>query len=169
MKVFLYAATSADGFIATKNGDSEWVSDIDAFNFESKIKEIGCIVLGRRTFDQYQGEIYPVADITNIVMTTNHSLLSTEENVIYAYSPDDALEKANNNGHNQVLVIGGGTTNGLFYKDNLIDEIFIDIHPLALGNGIKIFENVERADNLELINQKPLGEGQLYLHYKMIK
>lgn len=64
-------ATSIDGYIAKKNGDSDWVSEVDAANFEQKIKEMGCIIVGRKTFDQYQGDLYPVPDVTNIVLSSN--------------------------------------------------------------------------------------------------
>ena len=47
-------AISVDGYVAKKDGDSDWVSPVDSVNFEQKIKETGCLIVGRRTFDQYQ-------------------------------------------------------------------------------------------------------------------
>lgn len=169
MKVILYMAISIDGFVAKKNGDSDWVSEIDSVNFEQKIKEVGCIVVGRRTFDQYQGDLYPVEGVTNIVLTSDVSLKSKKNNVVYVQSPNDAIRIAQEKNHDKALLIGGGTTNGLFLQEGLIDEMFLSVHPLILGDGIKLFENSEKDISLKLISQKELGEGLVQLHYRVIK
>jgi len=169
MKVTLYMAISIDGFIAKKDGDSDWVSPVDSANFEQKIKEKGCIIVGRRTFDQYRGDLYPVKNVLNIVLTSSSSQKSGEDNVAYAQSPSEAVKIAQEKGHEQALLIGGGTTNGLFLKEYIIDEVFLSVHPLILGDGIKLFEKVETDIKLELLDQKELGEGLMQLHYRVIK
>ena len=162
-------AISIDGFIAKKDGDSDWVSPVDSANFEQKIKEKGCIIVGRRTFDRYQGDLYPVKDVTNIVVTSNSSLKSEQDNVVYAQTPKEAIKLAQGRGHDKALLIGGGTTNGLFLKEGLIDEVFLSVHPLILGNGIKLFEGIETDLKLRFIDQKELGEGLAQLHYRVVK
>ncbi len=169
MKTILYIATSIDGFVAKKDGDSDWVSEADTVNFERKIKEIGCVVVGRRTFDQYRGEIYPVIGVDNIVLTSKSSLGADEENVVYVKSSSEAIRVAEVRGHHRVLIVGGGTTNGLFLKEGLIDEIFLSVHPLILGSGIKLFEGVEADIKLELIDHKKYEGGLVQLHYQVIK
>lgn len=169
MKVTLYMAISADGFIATKDGNSDWVSEKDSQNFENKIKEKGCIVVGHRTFDQYQGDIFPVKDALNIVLTLTNKNQRAAENVIYTNSPVQALQVASDKGLKEILLVGGGTTNGNFFKDNLIDEIFLTVHPLFLGSGIKLFEGAEKKLDIVFLDQTELGEGLVQLHYKVLK
>jgi len=159
-------AISIDGYVAKKDGDSDWVSEIDTKNFEREIKEKGCIILGRRTFKQYEGELYPVKDVTNIVLTTNSSIENSYPNVIYVNSPKEAIETATNKGHDEALLIGGGTTNGLFFKEGLIDEVILSVHPLILGDGIKLFEDVEKFLELQLLNTEEIGNGIIQLVYK---
>ena len=162
-------AISIDGFVAKKDGNSDWVSPVDSANFEQKIKEKGCIIVGRKTFDQYQGDLYPVKGVTNILVTSNSSLKSEQDNVVYAQTPREAIKLAQGRGHNEALLIGGGTTNGLFLKEGLIDEVFLSVHPLILGSGIKLFEGVETDIKLEFLDQGGLGEGLIQLHYQVIK
>ena len=71
-------AISADGFIAKKDGNSDWVSPVDTLNFERAIKENRCIIVGRKTFEQYKEELYPIEGVTNIVVTQNNSLKSDQ-------------------------------------------------------------------------------------------
>lgn len=169
MKVTLYMAMSIDGFIAKKDGDSDWVSPVDTANFEAKITEKGCIVLGRRTFDQYRGELYPVKGIANIVLTRNTSKGEEIEDTTFVTSPSDALKTAQDKGYSEVLLIGGGRANGSFLKENLIDEIFLSVHPLILGDGIKLFENCETKLDLEFLDERKLEEGLVQMHYKVNK
>lgn len=169
MKITLYMATSIDGFIAKKDGDSDWVSPVDSGIFEQKIKEKGCIVVGRRTFNQYHGELYPVKGVTNIVLTSNKTETDNADEAIYVSSPEEAVKAAQGKGHTEILLIGGGTTNGLFLKAGLIDEVFLSVHPLILGDGIKLFENSEVNLSLEKLEAKELDEGLTQLHYKVRK
>jgi dihydrofolate reductase len=168
MKVILYMAVSADGFIATKSGDSEWVSEVDVPIFDGKIKEFSCIILGNKTFQQFRGKYFPKKDAINIVVSGKRET-TPEDGVVFAESPVKALEMAKEKGFEKVLLIGGGHTNGSFLKENLIDEIYLDVHPLIFGEGIRVFEGFETSLNLEKINFEVLDKGQILLHYKVLK
>jgi dihydrofolate reductase len=169
MKVILYMAISIDGYIAKKDGDSDWVSEVDAKIFEEKIEEAGCIVVGRKTFDQYYDDLYPVKGVTNIVLTSDEERQDEDENVVFVSSTLEALQIAKDKKHEAVFLIGGGLTNTAFVQDNLVDEIFLSVHPVILGEGIKIFENFEKLVDIEFIDLKKLNEGLIQLHYKIIK
>lgn len=168
MKVILYMAVSVDGFVATRDGDSDWVSEVDQPIFNGKIKKIGCVAMGRITFDQYHGQLFPKKDALNIVVTSN-TVENKEEGVKFVKNPYEAVKTAEEAGFSELLVIGGGTVNGSFLKEKLIDEIFLDAHPLILGNGIKLFEDYENFLKVELLESSNLDGGQVLLHYKVIK
>ena len=168
MKVIQFNAISADGFIATKNGNSDWVSDVDTKLFEAKIKEIGCIVMGRKTFDQYHGELYPFKRVLNLVVTSDTSGRQEEE-TFFVNSPHEAINVAEQKGFKEILLIGGGTINGSFIEGGLVDEVFLDVHPLIIGEGINLFGGYKGKLDLKLLESKNLGKGQILLHYKVIK
>lgn len=163
-------ATSVDGFIAKKDGDSDWVSPDDTANFEKAMKDNGCIIVGRKTFDQYQGDIYPVKGVTNIVVTSDTSLKSDKPNVHFVTgSVEEIIRAIKQKGHDKALLIGGGTTNALFLKAGAIDEMILSVHPLILGNGIKLFESEEVDIKLRLISEARLEQGLVQIKYKIIK
>ena len=169
MKVTLYMAISIDGFIAKEDGDSDWVSEVDSKMFEKKIEEAGCIVVGRKTFEQYYGDLYPVGGATNIVLTNDATQQDKNENVIFVSSSKEALRVAEQKRHDKVLLIGGGHINGAFIQDNLVDEVFLSVHPLIIGEGIKIFENFRKQVDLDFVGLKEMEEGLVQLHYKIKK
>ena len=51
---------------------------------------------------------------------------------------------------------------------NLIDEYWILVHPVVLGSGKKLFENITNKVALKLIDTKTLGSGAVVLHYQKI-
>ncbi len=53
-------------------------------------------------------------------------------------------------------------------KDHLIDEFYISVIPVLLGDGIKLFQYNETASNLQLISAKSFEKGLVQLHYKTI-
>lgn len=166
MKVTLYNAISLDGFIATPEGNSDWVSEFDAPHFQEEIKKSKCVVIGSKTFNQFEGEIYPIKDILNIVMTKSPRLTSKYGNVIFTNStPQEVVKLAENRGYSSILLVGGGHMNGAWLSQDLIDEIIVDIHPLVLGKGIKLFESEEVFQNFEKASLKELEQGLVLIKF----
>jgi len=167
MKVILYMAISIDGFIAKKDENTKWVCDTDWGIFSKMVKDIGCIVMGRRTFE-VSGKDFPYDCELNIVATSKKSLKSESKNVIFTNKkPAGIIKLAKDKGFDKVLIIGGGKTNAAFLKDDLIDEIYLSVHPKILGTGIKIFEGGEIDVDLTLLGIKQLKQDLVQLRYKI--
>lgn len=133
------------------------------------VGRIGCVIVGRKTFEQYYGEIYPLKNVLNIVVTTRPSTEKKSKDVVFVSSPREALQVAKRRNYNEVLLVGGGHINGSFLAENLIDEIFLSIHPLILGSGIKLFEDCKKQVDLKSIGLKTIDHELVQLHYKVVK
>ncbi len=166
MKVVLYPAITLDGFIAKTDGDSDWVTDGDLF--EEKAQELGCVIVGKSTFDQFRGEIFPIENTVTYVVT--HSKISDVDDIHYVQGTAQyILDRIERDGHKNVLNAGGGEVNGLFASEGLLDEIIVDIYPLAFGEGIKLFGSYSIDLKLELLSSNQLKDGIIQNHYKVIK
>jgi len=144
------------------------VTQIGFLKQMQKISETGCIAVGRKTYEQYQEELYPVADVLNIVLTKDTTKKSAQSNVSFVTSVEEALQIAQEKGHNKVLLIGGGITNGTFLEKNKIDEIILSVHPIILGDGIKLFEDTTTELQLKLLKTQALSEGLVQLQYEVL-
>ena len=51
-------------------------------------------------------------------------------------------------------------------RENLLDELRLMIHPVVVGNGKRLFENVGDQKALELVDSKTFSTGVLYLAYQ---
>lgn len=167
MKITLHLAISADGFIAKLDGDSDWVAAADEVLFKNRVREAGCLVVGRRTFEQYQDSIYPVDGAINIVLTKNPALKI--DSAIPVDSPSKAVAIAKEKGCASILIAGGAHTSSAFLEAGLIDEIFFSVHPLILGTGISPFADVAFEKKVKLLDTKNLDDGLLELHYEVLK
>lgn len=167
MKITLHLAISADGFIAKSDGDSGWVAPADEVLFKNRAKEAGCLVVGKRTFEQYQGSIYPVEGAINIILTRHPD--ANIAGAVFADSPSAAVELAKEKGCVGILVAGGAHTSAAFLEAGLIDEIFFSVHPLILGEGINPFAGTAFVKSVKLLGSRNLDDGLLELYYEVLK
>jgi len=165
MKVILYMAISTDGYIAKENDDTNWVTDTDWGVFSKIVKDAGCIIMGRRTYEA-SGDAFPYNCKLNIVLTSDKKLHKETSNTLFtSKKPRQVIKIAEDKGFKKVLIIGGGNLNASFLKEKLIDEIYLSVHPKILVKGIKIFEGEEMDVNLKLLSVKKLTEDLVQLHY----
>ena len=73
---------------------------------------------------------------------------------------------AETKGYNELLLVGGSKLNGAFLEAGLIDEIILDIHPLILGSGIKLFSEVDALQKFTRVSVQELEQGQLLVRYQ---
>ncbi len=170
MKVILYMATSVNGYITKGEDDSSWVSDIDWQEFDRLLRESGIIVMGSRTYEQFTND-FPQEGALNVVMTHNPDLLSKQvKGAIFTdKTPTDVIKMAEEKGFTQIMLIGGMTLNTSFLKENLIDEIWLDVHPLLIGQGKTLFKELDIFEELQLFESRDLGTGQMLLKYRRQK
>jgi len=172
MKVILYIASTINGMAAQSDGNSDWVSAEDTASFNSKCREIGCVIMGRHTFDIFNDlptNDWPNAGGVHIILTSKPHLPSSHPSILLSSSPRAALDRAESIGKTSVVVSGGSQTFGSFMKENLVDEIFLDMEPLAFGEGMPLFAAGPFEHRLELLSTKLLSPHTLHLHYQVKK
>ena len=52
-------------------------------------------------------------------------------------------------------------------KENLIDEIILDVEPLIFGKGIKLFSEGNFEAKLELLEVRKISDNVVQLRYKV--
>jgi dihydrofolate reductase len=69
----------------------------------------------------------------------------------------------------RIAIIGGGDLNGRLAQLDVIDEIILDIEPVALGSGIRLFGNHDVQFKLELMESRRIGENTIQNRFAIIK
>jgi riboflavin biosynthesis pyrimidine reductase len=54
-------------------------------------------------------------------------------------------------------------------KEKLIDELYLFINPVAIGNGMTIFKDLNEVQKYTLIESKAFESGKILLRYEVKK
>ncbi|HEX8924116.1 MAG TPA: dihydrofolate reductase family protein [Patescibacteria group bacterium] len=169
MKISLFLAMTVNGYIAREDGDSDWVNDEESFTSACRRSDV--IIVGHNTFRQYQGDLYPIAGVLNVVFTHDPVLLktSTPDLIFTQKSPKELITDLEKDGRRELLIVGGSHLAASFLKENLITDIYLDVHPLMLGQGIKLCADCDFEAALTLLEVTKLSNGLVQLHYSVNK
>lgn len=157
-------AISIDWYIAKSDYSTDWVFDSDFAMLEEKLTQVDTIILWNTTFK----ETWAYDDVRNIVLSSEESV-SSDENVSFAKNTSEAMDLIKEQRGQDILIIGWWITNATLLKNKFIDEVIISIHPIILGKGIKLFENLEFLQQLETLSVKKYDDGLVHIHYKIKK
>jgi len=123
MNICAIAAISENNVIG-KDGDLPWKLPKDLEHFRSTTTGHP-MIMGRKTFDSFPS---PLPDREHIILTRNESLNSSNEQVNYVNSVDEAINLANEiTNKNTSFIIGGQSIYELFF-DYLDEMILTHVH-----------------------------------------
>lgn len=153
-------AISADGFIADSHDETPWSDDAWAA-FKEFINTRDVVLLGHRTYEIMTAQDEFVDGPEYIVATRNSQLNTGDFRKIEIQSVSD-IPKVD-----KIGVIGGGDFNGSLAKLGLLDEVILDVEPIILGNGKRLFGDYEAKLKLELIDSRKVGASTVQSRYRV--
>jgi len=128
-------------------------------------------LLGRKTFDIFAGywpeheDGWPgINDGTKYVMSKTLKK-SDWKNTVFLKSLAD-IKKLKNSKGPDIQVWGSGVLIQLLFKNNLVDELRLKIHPLTLGKGKKLFGKGTIPAAFILIKSLVTPSGVIIAYYK---
>ena len=162
---------SLNGYIAKTNGDSDWTSEENLQGFYEQAKNAGNIIMGRNTYlVALKYGYFPFPDALNVVVSSREIENKWGEKVMVTNKlPKEILEMLERRGFETAFLAGGGELNTSFAREGLIDEIYFDVEPVIIGEGIRVFREADFEMNLELLETKKLNQDTIQLHYKVVK
>ena len=129
------------------------------------------LLLGRKTFEMFASfwpeheDIWPgINDVTKYVVSKTMKK-SDWKNSVFLKSLAD-IEKLKNSKGSDIQVHGSGELTQLLLKNDLVDELWLKIHPLTLGKGKKLFDNGTNPAAFTLIESSVTPSGVIIANYK---
>jgi dihydrofolate reductase len=168
--------SSVDGK-TTKGNDNNiytWTSTEDQKYFFSLIKKNNLIIMGRETYNASKPAIKLEKGKLRIVLTRNSKNYFTEtvkgQLEFSEETPNRLINRLSNLGYKKALLVGGSIINGLFLKQNIVDELYLTVEPKIFGNGKNIVDDQSLNISMQLVSVKKLNNaGTLLLKYKINK
>jgi len=128
-------------------------------------------LLGRKTFDIFasywpeHADIWPgINDGTKYVMSRTMKK-SDWKNTVFLENPADIKNLKNSEG-SDIQIWGSGKLVQLLLKNDLVDELWLSIFPLTLGQGQKLFEDGAIPATFKLIETTATPSGVIMANYK---
>ena len=128
-------------------------------------------LLGRKTFEIFanywpeHADMWPgINDGTKYVLSKTMKT-SDWKNSVFLKSAAD-IEKLKNSTGSDIQVHGSGKLIQLLIKNDLVDELWLKIHPLILGKGKKLFDNGTIPSAFTLIENSITPSGVIMANYK---
>jgi dihydrofolate reductase len=176
-KIILNLATSLDGFIEGPNGETDWCIMDDDMHFDAFLESIDTIFYGRISFDAW-GNYQPgenADESEKLIWSAIHSkkkLVFSHQNreddnaVFISKNIAEEVAKIKEQDDKDIWLYGGANLIKTFIELNLIDVFKLSVHPIALGTGKPLFENLKRRMALKLISSKVFRSGVVELTYQ---
>jgi dihydrofolate reductase len=134
------------------------------------------LLLGRKTFEIWadywpkHADNWPgINDVTKYVMSKtvrkSDPIAIGWKNTVFLRSLAD-IEKLRNSKGSDIKVWGSGKFVQLLLKNDLVDELWLKIHPLTLGKGKKLFDNGPIPAAFALTESTVTPSGVIIANYK---
>lgn len=174
---------SLDGFVQGRDGkttllypafDELMASDL----MQEIIATTGAVVMGRTTYDRSQGDYTGYEFQVPLFIVTHKTPKTTakgeNDKLSITFVTDgvkSAIEKARTAaGDKNVVVVGGANVIQQCLNAGLVDELQVDLMPVLLGDGLRLFEHVETEQiRLEKIKVIEIPGGGLDISYQVLK
>jgi dihydrofolate reductase len=177
-KIIVYIATSADGYIARRNGSVDWLNRpriAGNYGMGSFYRSIDTILWGRKTYQvvlafQKQGSKGAAFDpkVKNYVFA-HQPLQAPGPHVEFVTEPIPAFTKRlRATPGKDIWMMGGAELIASFLDANGIDEFIIHVVPIFIGEGIPLIAPRHRSVRLALRSCRRYSDGVVRLHYAVL-
>jgi dihydrofolate reductase len=183
-KLLFFMHTSLDGFVAGPNGEMDWIKVDDAiFDFVGTMTDQADTALYGRVTYQMMESYWPTAGekpdaskhdiehsgwynkVTKVVLSKTMKETGQNNTKVISENISDNINKLKQQDGKNILIFGSPSASNSLLNEGLIDELWIFVNPILLGQGIPLFKDISKRVILSLIESKTFDIGVIALHY----
>ena len=172
-KLIFFMHTSLDGFVAGLKGEMDWINiDDEMFDFVATMTDKADTALyGRVTYEMMQS-YWPNAGkkpnaskhdkehsawynkVSKVVLSKTISEKGLDNTKVIGDQLADNINKIKKQDGKKILIFGSPTASHSLLSHGLIDEFWLFVNPVLLGQAIPLFKGVTETTKLKLIETK---------------
>jgi dihydrofolate reductase len=183
-KLIFFMHTSLDGFVAGLNGEMDWIIVDDAiFDFVGTMTDQADTALYGRVTYQMMESYWPTAgekpnaskhdiehsiwykNVSKIVLSKTIKEIGQNNTKVISENISDNINKLKHQDGKNILIFGSPSASNSILNEGLVDEFWIFVNPILLGQGIPLFKDISESVKLSLIETKTFDIGVIALHY----
>jgi dihydrofolate reductase len=176
-KVIYGAGVTLDGYIARPDGSVDFL--VLSKESEKLMRKffagLDTIIMGRKTAEasqrmaQESGEEPPKGPWKTYVFSRTRPPGKRDGMTWVNQPPAEFLAQIRKRRGKDIFLTGGGELARSFLQDDLIDEIYIGIEPLLIGEGIPLFPPGFPQREFKLVECKPYDNRSVALTYERVR
>lgn len=163
-KVIFYGAISLDGYLADAQQSLIWLDQVEPGeimkkSYEPFINRVDTMIWGRNSFDYVINNIpeFPYSNQQHYLFTS-HSVEPLANLQVVNGTPTQLVSKLIKEPGKDIWIVGGGGIVTELIEAGLVDELIIQVAPVLLGSGYRLFQNLTKPVNYELKATKQFGQ-----------
>jgi dihydrofolate reductase len=176
-KVVAGLAMTLDGVVEAPSGNWMRFDDEMSEVIAAGIAQSDAVLLGRRTYLEFAelwpklGGDVPMADYMNstpkyILSKTLEAPLAWAGSTLLSGDVTDEVPKLKRQLGRNIQVPGSPRLVRSLLREGLVDQLVLMIHPIVRGSGMRLFDDVGRQVDLDLVESRPLKSGVLLAIYE---
>ena len=186
-KLVSFMHISLDGFTTNSKDQMDWIiADEEMFEIAGQqTLKSDTAIYGRGTF-KIMEDYWPTAadqpnatkhdiehsawysSVQKIVVSKTLKGSEIKNAKIISENLPDEIRKLKKEDGNEIILFGSPTLTRSLMNENLIDEYWLFINPILLGQGNNLFKNLSHEIKLKLQMSKTFASGVICLHYSTI-
>jgi dihydrofolate reductase len=172
---------SLDGFCAGPKGEMDWIGLNDTIfaDVETLVERSGGAVYGRTTYGMMRGywpKVLTRPDSSARELrhaqwvekaekhTFSRTLDSSDWNNVHLHKDAQAIRALKQQPGGDLLIFGSPGLTHAFLGLDVIDEFWINLNPVALGQGVRYLDDAVKT-RLTLAGQRVFDNGVIRLNY----
>lgn len=185
--LIFFMHTSLDGFVAGPNGEMNWIKvDEEIFDFVGTMTDQADTALyGRATYEIMQG-YWPEAgnkpnaskhdkehsawynNVSKVVLSKTLSATGLTNTTIISGQLTENINTLKQQSGKNIIIFGSPGASQSLLNLGLIDEFWLFVNPIILGQGRPLFNNITGTTKLTLAGSKTFANGVIALHYQKV-
>ncbi|HEX6399433.1 MAG TPA: dihydrofolate reductase family protein [Actinomycetota bacterium] len=182
-KLLYVTNVSVDGYIEDEHGSIDWTEPDDEFYrfITDLVRPVGTYLYGRRLYESMAvWETDPTLADRSALMADFAGVWRAADKIVYSTTLDGvsttntrlerhldpASVRAMKASATSDLTVGGANLTAHALAAGLVDEYHLFVHPVLVGGGKPALPSDMRVE-LELLDERPFGNGVVYLRYRI--
>jgi dihydrofolate reductase len=179
-RIVAWLIISLDGVVESpESWSSPYLTDEVNMEIGAGVAQRGTVLLGRRTYQEmaaywpHQGSEVPFADYLNdshkyVVSATLDTLPWANSSLVTGDLAEEVAKLRQQPGGN-LQILGSPTLVRSLLRLGLLDELVLNVCPIVLGSGLRLFDQTSDRVRLELVESATYSTGVLRVGYQPAK
>ncbi len=183
-KVILSAAISFDGFIEGPSGEIDWITFGDedgASDLMELVSVIDTVLYGRVSYEMWGNP--EITGISSDFEKDFYGAISKMDRYVFSRTTTDfdgnptvvkddvaaLMRDLKSKPGKNIWLYGGSSLVTTFMNLDLVDEFWLGVMPVVLGQGKPLFQNVEQRHQLKLKQSTASKSGAIGVRYETVR